>query len=223
MNRGAWQTPVHGVAKSRKQVNDWAHRSVLYITWYKFFIRCMIYNIFSHSCGSEGKAFALNVGDLGLIPGSGRSPGEGNGNPLQYSCLENPIDWGSWWATVQAVAKSQTWLSDFTFTSHSVGYFFLLSSFLSFYFLNGVLWSTNLLKFLQNSVYQISLSSLGFQWSLNLFGDLDLINLWKFCLLCFWWHNKLRLLLSYLWGAHACFSLQHSLIYCGFPEITAMN
>ena len=135
MNRGAWQTPVHGVAKSRKQVNDWAHRSVLYITWYKFFIRCMIYNIFSHSCGSEGKAFALNVGDLGLIPGSRRSPGEGNGNPLQYSYLENPIDWGSWWATVQAVAKSQTWLSDFTFTSHSVGYFsfFLLFCLFTFW------------------------------------------------------------------------------------------
>ena len=44
------------------------------------------------------KASACNVGDLGLIPGSGRSPGEGNGNPLQYSCLENPMDGGTWWA-----------------------------------------------------------------------------------------------------------------------------
>ena len=56
------------------------------------------------------------MGDLGLIPGSGRSPGEGNGNPLQYSCLENPMDRGAWWATVHGVAKSQTRLSDFTFT-----------------------------------------------------------------------------------------------------------
>ena len=46
--------------------------------------------------GSDGKASVYNVGDLGSIPGSGRSPGEGNGNPLQYSCLENPIDGGAW-------------------------------------------------------------------------------------------------------------------------------
>ncbi|MDK6450581.1 hypothetical protein, partial [Aerococcus urinae] len=58
--------------------------------------------------GSEGEASACNVGDLGLIPGSGRSPGEGNGHPLQYSCLENPMDGGAWWATVHGVAKSWT-------------------------------------------------------------------------------------------------------------------
>ena len=46
--------------------------------------------------GSDGKASAYNVGDLGLIPGSGRSPGEGNGNPPQYSCMENPMDGGAW-------------------------------------------------------------------------------------------------------------------------------
>jgi len=46
------------------------------------------------------------------------SPGEGNGNPLQYSCLENPMDGGAWWATVHGVTKSQTRLSDFTFTIH---------------------------------------------------------------------------------------------------------
>ena len=68
--------------------------------------------------GSEVKASACNVGDLGSIPGSGRSPGEGNGNPLQYSCLENPMDGGAWRATVHGVAKSRTWLSDFTFTFH---------------------------------------------------------------------------------------------------------
>ena len=58
--------------------------------------------------GSEGKASAYNVGDLGSIPGSGRSPGEGNGNPLQYSCLENPMGRGGWRVTVHGVAKSQT-------------------------------------------------------------------------------------------------------------------
>ena len=57
----------------------------------------------------RGKESAHNVGDLGLIPGSGRSPGEGNSNPLQYSCLGNPIDKGAWRA-VHGVARSQTWL-----------------------------------------------------------------------------------------------------------------
>ena len=55
--------------------------------------------------GSEGKASAYNAGDLGSIPGSGRSPGEGNGNPLQYSCLENPMDRGAWQATVMGLPR----------------------------------------------------------------------------------------------------------------------
>ena len=58
--------------------------------------------------GSEVKASACNAGDLGSLPGLGRSTGEGNGNPLKYSCLENPMDGGAWWATVHGVAKSQT-------------------------------------------------------------------------------------------------------------------
>ena len=65
---------------------------------------------------SGSKAPAYNAGDLGSIPGSRRSPGEGNGNPLQYSCLENPMDGGAWWATAHGVTKSRTQLSDFTFT-----------------------------------------------------------------------------------------------------------
>ena len=65
--------------------------------------------------GSDGKASACNAGDPGLIPGSGRSPGEGNGNPLQYSCLKNSIDGGAWWATVHGIVKSRTRLRDFTF------------------------------------------------------------------------------------------------------------
>ena len=59
---------------------------------------------------------ARNAGDLGSIPGLGSSPGEGNGNPLQYSCLENPKNGGAWYATVHGVIKSWTRLSDFTFT-----------------------------------------------------------------------------------------------------------
>ena len=65
--------------------------------------------------GSEVKASACNEEDLGLIPGSGSSPREGNGNPLQYSCLENPMDRGAWWATVHGVTKSRARLSDLTY------------------------------------------------------------------------------------------------------------
>ena len=65
--------------------------------------------------GLDGKASASNAGDLGLIPGSGRSPAEGNGNSLQYSCLENPMDGESWWDIVHGVTKSRTRLSDFTY------------------------------------------------------------------------------------------------------------
>ena len=57
--------------------------------------------------GSDGKEFACNVRDLGSIPGWGRSPGEGNGCLLQYSCLGNPMNRGAWWATVHGIAKSR--------------------------------------------------------------------------------------------------------------------
>ena len=59
---------------------------------------------------SAVKVSACNTGDPGSIPGLGRSPGEGNGNPLQYSCLENPMDGGAWWAIVHGVTKRWTWL-----------------------------------------------------------------------------------------------------------------
>ena len=62
-------------------------------------------------------ANAGDTGDVGLIPGLGRSPGGGNGNPLQYSCLKNAMDRGAWRATVHRIAKSQIRLSDFHFTS----------------------------------------------------------------------------------------------------------
>ena len=69
------QATVHGVAKSRARLNDFT---------------------FTFPGGSDGKVFVYNAGDLGSIPGSGRFPGEGNGNPLQYPCLENPMDGGAW-------------------------------------------------------------------------------------------------------------------------------
>ena len=77
--------------------------------------------------GSDGKESACNAGDSGSIPGLGRSPGEGNGNPLQYSCLENPTHRGAWQATVHGVTKNRTQLgnehtqSDFTVESHLNG------------------------------------------------------------------------------------------------------
>ena len=68
----------------------------------------MIIRGFSSASGKE----SCNAEDPGSIPGSGRSPGDGNGYSLQYSCLENSMDRGVWWATVHGVAKSQTQLSD---------------------------------------------------------------------------------------------------------------
>ena len=65
---------------------------------------------FSHS--SVCKEFACNAGDLGLIPGSERSSGEGNGNPLQYSCLEKPMERGAWQVTVHGLTKNHTKLRD---------------------------------------------------------------------------------------------------------------
>ena len=61
--------------------------------------------------GSVVKNLPTNAGDMGSIPGSGKFPGEGNGNPLQYSCLENPIDREAWWATVHGVLKNWTQLN----------------------------------------------------------------------------------------------------------------
>ena len=70
------------------------------------------------SSSSVGKESARNAGDVGSIPVSGRSPGGGNGNPLQYSCLRNLMDRGAWRATIHGVTESQTRLSNFTFTFH---------------------------------------------------------------------------------------------------------
>ena len=62
--------------------------------------------------GSDGKESDPSTGDPGSIPGSGRTPGEGNGYPLQYSCLENFMDRGAWWATVDVITESWTQLSN---------------------------------------------------------------------------------------------------------------
>ena len=79
MERGAWWAAVHGVTKSWTRLNEQTAT-----------------NVCDSPGGSDGEASAYNAGDLGLIPGLGRSPGEGNGNPIQYSCLENSLDGGAW-------------------------------------------------------------------------------------------------------------------------------
>ena len=68
-------------------------------------------------CGSDGTDSTCKAGDPGSLPGWGRSPREGNGNPLWYSCLENPTDRGTWWATVHGVAKSRRQLSNYHFST----------------------------------------------------------------------------------------------------------
>ena len=71
--------------------------------------------------GSDSKESTCNTGDLGSTPGLGRSPGEGNDNPLQQSYLENPMDRGAWWATVHGITKGQTRLRQLHFSFHSGG------------------------------------------------------------------------------------------------------
>ena len=81
------------------------------VRWYKFVS-------FKPLHGSDGKESTCNAGDPGLIPGLRRSPGEGNDNPLQYSCLGNPMNRGAWWTRVYGVAESDTteWLTLYCFT-----------------------------------------------------------------------------------------------------------
>ena len=91
------------------------HISPLYVFINQVVLEHNLVHLLGFPGGSEVKASACSVGDPGSIPGWGRSPGEENGNPLQYFCLENPMDGEAWWATVHGVAKSRIRLSDFTF------------------------------------------------------------------------------------------------------------
>ena len=92
---------LSGIMKLVEIETKWVNHYVLGINDYNLVFRRCIY-----PCNSKGTEFACNSGDQGSIPGSGRSYEEGNGNPLQYSCLENPMDRGAWRATVCGVAKS---------------------------------------------------------------------------------------------------------------------
>ena len=83
----------------RPRFNSWVRK----IPWRRDRLPTPVFLGFPN--GSDGKESACNTGDLDLIPGLGRSPGEGKGYPLQYSCLENPMDGGAWWATVHRVER----------------------------------------------------------------------------------------------------------------------
>ena len=89
---------------------SWLSRSLKSVLFFCVFsssvCSCYLFLICDFASGSDNKESAYNVEDLGLIPGLGRSPGGGNGNPFQYSCLENPMDRGTWQAAVHGIAKS---------------------------------------------------------------------------------------------------------------------
>ena len=87
--------------------------------------------------GSDIKESGCNSGDSSSIPGSGRSPGEGNGNPHQYSCLENPMNGGAWQGTVHRVAKSQARMSNFTHSFTDTKNYSVNKSVLSAYYLTN--------------------------------------------------------------------------------------
>ena len=109
MHRGTWRAIVHGVAKSDMT------------EWLSLFQLCRMRNEGYEEAFSgtsqwfSGKESACNAGDPGSIPGPGRSFGVGNGSPFQYSCLENSIDRGAWWATVYEVENSRKLPIDFHF------------------------------------------------------------------------------------------------------------
>ena len=85
----------------------------MFVSFQKSHIKILIPNVTIFPGVSDSKESTCNAGNLGSIPGLGRSPGGGNDNPLQYSCLENPTDREVWWATVHGVTKSQTRSSGF--------------------------------------------------------------------------------------------------------------
>ena len=99
--------------------HDWTTSLSFYTTkyWNILNIDKVIWWNWDFPGGSDNKEFTCRAEDLSSIPGSGRSPGEGNGHPLQYSGLENPMGRGAWWAAVHGFTKSQTWLEWLTKSS----------------------------------------------------------------------------------------------------------
>ena len=94
-------------------IYEWGLSSLIFEGQDRLFAN-VIWHILGFPGGSVVKVSVFNAVDLGSVPGSGRSPGGGNGNPLQSSCLKNPMNGGAWWAIVCGIAKNQTWLSEFS-------------------------------------------------------------------------------------------------------------
>ena len=117
----AWKNQKNGWMKEFQMIDtlsvslpEWDHGLFL-ISFFQFLLnRCLFQALGKDDLpgGSDSKESACSAGNPGSNPGSGRSPGEGNGNPFQYSCLENSLDKGAWWATVHGVAKCRTQMSD---------------------------------------------------------------------------------------------------------------
>ena len=108
MDRVTWEVTLPGVTKSLTWLSDWT-TTIIYLHPSLFSYRASItsnHKISWPIYSSDGKESACNAGDLGSILGSERYPGEGTGNPLQYSCLQNSMARGAWWAIVRGVAKS---------------------------------------------------------------------------------------------------------------------
>ena len=106
-----WMAPIFTILSTRQITPAFAgYTHLLLLLYFLTFNQSCIFcvDLQEYPSDSDGKASDCDAGDLGLILGSGRSPGEGNGNPLQYSCLENPMDGGAQQAIVHGVAKSQT-------------------------------------------------------------------------------------------------------------------
>ena len=116
----AWEIPRREELEGLQSMG--LQKNCTWLSDLKTTTNCILVSLFwlDFPSGSGSKVSAYNAEDLGSTPGSGRSPGDGNGNPLQYSCLENPMDRGAWQATVHGVSKSQMRLSHFIFFSLSL-------------------------------------------------------------------------------------------------------
>ena len=116
MDREAWHAAVHGVKRTWTWLSNWTELNWTEAAFEESFFNLLVsfpYNFVTELpqwlTGKESSCSAGEVGDAGLIPGSKRSPGAGNGNPLKFSCLKNSTDRGAWRATVHSVAKRNHW------------------------------------------------------------------------------------------------------------------